>query len=162
MLDFRRVAEDDFDAVWSLFHEVVRQGETYAYAPDTERAEAHRIWMDAPAATYVAVRNGRVVGTYFIRQNQPSLGDHVCNAGYIVRSDVRGQGIGRAMCKHSLAQAKELGFLAMQFNLVVSTNAGAVDLWKSLGFSVVGVLPKAFRHAGLGLVDAVVMYRLLD
>ena len=162
MLDIRMAAEGDFDAVWSLFHAIVQKGETYAFAPDTDRAEAQRLWMDIPTATYVAVQEGQVVGTYFIKPNQPGLGDHVCNAGYMVRSDVCGHGIGRAMCEHSLAQARELGFLAMQFNLVVSANAGAIELWKSLGFSVVGTLPKAFRHAELDLVDAVVMYKLLD
>ena len=80
MLDIRMAAEDDFDAVWPLFHVIVQKGETYAFAPDTDRAEAHRLWMDVPTATYVAVQNGQVGGTYFIKPNQPGLGDHVCNA----------------------------------------------------------------------------------
>ena len=49
----------------------------------------------------------------------------------------------------------------MQFNLVVSTNEAAVHLWRKLGFEQVGVLPRAFDHARLGLVDALVMYRWL-
>ena len=54
-----------------------------------------------------------------------------------------------------------MGFKAMQYNLVVSTNEGAIKLWKSLGFFVVGTLPRAFRHPEFGPVDALVMYRLL-
>ena len=49
----------------------------------------------------------------------------------------------------------------MQFNFVVSTNETAVRLWKRLGFEVVGTLPGAFRHRGLGFVDAYVMFRSL-
>jgi hypothetical protein len=35
-------------------------------------------------------------------------------------------------------------------------------LWKKLGFSIVGTLPKAFRHKRLGYIDAYVMYELLQ
>jgi len=74
----------------------------------------------------------------------------------------QGAGIGKAMAVHCLRQAKQAGFLAMQFNFVVSTNAGALALWKALGFSIVGTLPRAFRHRALGCVDAHVLYRSLD
>ena len=69
--------------------------------------------------------------------------------------------IARAMCLHSLDYAKGLGFRAMQFNFVISSNARAVRLWQTLGFAVVGRLPEAFLHPGLGYVDALIMYRTL-
>jgi ribosomal protein S18 acetylase RimI-like enzyme len=47
----------------------------------------------------------------------------------------------------------------MQFNFVVATNKTALRLWKDLGFEIVGRLPGAFRHSGLGFVDVYVMYR---
>lgn len=70
--------------------------------------------------------------------------------------------MGRALVEHSLAQAQSDGFMAMQFNYVVSTNAPAVELYKKLGFAIVGSLPKAFRHQQLGLVDVYVMFRFLQ
>jgi hypothetical protein len=51
---------------------------------------------------------------------------------------------------------------SLQFNFVVSTNIGAVSLWKKLGFSIVGTVPKAFKHHQLGYVDAYVMHRFLN
>ncbi|HSR34512.1 MAG TPA: GNAT family N-acetyltransferase, partial [Anaerolineae bacterium] len=123
--------------------------------------EALRLWIEAPRATYVAERDGEIVGTYYLKTNQPGLGSHVCNAGYMVRSEARGEGVGKAMCTHSLEEARRLGYKAMQYNLVAATNRGAVDLWRKMGFEIVGTLPKAFNHARLGLVDAHVMYRLL-
>jgi ribosomal protein S18 acetylase RimI-like enzyme len=75
--------------------------------------------------------------------------------------DRQGQGVGGAMCEHSLEEARRKGFLAMQFNLVVSTNRSAVALWEKMGFKIVGTLPKVYRHQELGLVDAYVMHRFL-
>ena len=97
----------------------------------------------------------------YLRANQLGGGDHVCNCGYVTAEAARGRGIARAMCEHSLAHARARGFKAMQYNLVVTTNEGAVRLWKRLGFEVVGRLPSAFDHPAKGLVDALVMYRTL-
>jgi ribosomal protein S18 acetylase RimI-like enzyme len=69
------------------------------------------------------------------------------------------KGVARQMCSHSLKHAKHRGYKAMQFNFVVSTNSRAIKLWKSLGFIVVGCLPRAFEHPKLGYVDAYVMYK---
>ena len=85
----------------------------------------------------------------------------MANAGYIVAAEARGQGLASALCEHSLDTARQLGFRAMQFNFVVCTNTAAVRVWEKHGFAVVGRLPAAFRHAALGLVDALVMYRAL-
>lgn len=162
MLVIRRASDADFDAIWEIFHEVVSAGETYPFALETTKEEARAIWMQTPTATYVALTEGQMVGTYYLKPNQPSLGSHVCNAGYMVKGQARGQGVGRAMGLHSLQEARQVGFRAMQFNLVVATNQGAIKLWQDLGFSIVGTLPKAFNHRRLGLVDALVMYQLLD
>ena len=158
----RKADNRDFDDIWPIFHEIVSQGATFAFSPNTDRNEAFQIWMTTLTATYVYLDQGKVMGTYYIKPNQPGLGAHVCNAGYMVSRSARGRGIGRAMCQHSQTEAVKLGFKAMQFNLVVSTNKGAIKLWQDLGFSIVGTLPKAFRHKKRGLVDAFVMYKLFE
>lgn len=138
-------------------------GDTYAYAPETTEAEAHDIWVKSPLATYVTVDgDGNVIGTYILKQNQPGLGSHVCNCGYVVTPGAQGRGIGAAMCEHSQSEARSMGFRSMQFNFVVSTNTRAVHLWQKLGFRIVGTLPGAFRHKVLGDVDAHVMFKHLD
>lgn len=161
MIAIREAEEADFDAVWRIFHQVVRRGDTYTYDPETTREQAHSIWMPGGHKTYVACVDERIVGTYILKQNQPGLGSHVANAGYMVSADARGKGVGRAMCEHSLEEARRMGFHAMQFNIVVSTNESAVALWEKCGFSIVGTLPQAYRHRELGLVDAYVMHRFL-
>lgn len=144
-----------------IFRDVVSRGDTYVYDPVTTADEAERIWMDPKGWTYVAEVGGEVVGTYLLKPNQPGLGSHVANCGYMVAPEVRARGIGRALCEHSLEEARRLGFLAMQFNFVVSTNERAVRLWRQMGFTIVGTLPQAYRHAERGPVDAFVMHRFL-
>ena len=161
MLKIRPATDTDFAEIWNIFREVVSAGDTYAYAPDTTEEEAKTIWLDAPLASYVGVLEGETVGTYYLKPNQPGLGAHVCNAGYMVSAAARGRGVGRALCLHSQEEAVRLGFKAMQFNLVVSTNP-AVGLWHELGFETVGTLPGAFNHSSLGFVDALVMYKWLE
>ncbi|MDP9120852.1 MAG: GNAT family N-acetyltransferase [Acidobacteriota bacterium] len=153
----------DWDAIWPIFHAVVAAGDTYAYDPETPEPAARDLWMpeSGGAATYLREAGGTAVGTYLLRPNQPGLGSHVANAGYMVRPDASGQGIGRALCEHSMAEARAAGFRAMQFNFVVSTNERAIALWQKLGFTIAGTLPQAFRHRRLGFVDAYVMHRLL-
>jgi len=161
MITIRKAEEADFDAIWRIFHQVVQQGNTYPYDPETTREQARSIWMSSEHTTYVACLDDQIVGTYILRPNQPGLGSHVANAGYMVSNDGRGKGVGKAMCEHSLEEARRMGFHAMQFNLVVSTNESAVALWKKFGFSIVGTLPQAYRHREFGLVDAYVMHRFL-
>jgi len=161
MITIRTARGPDFDSIWRIFREVVERGDTYVYDPSTTKEEARSIWMADGNSTYVALIDGRIIGTYILKRNQPGLGSHVANAGYMVRADCQGLGVGRAMCEHSIEEARRQGYLAMQFNMVVSTNEGAVALWEKLGFSIVGTLPQAFRHKTLGLVDAYVMHRYL-
>ena len=162
MTTIRPFNESDWIPVWQMIEPVFRAGETYPMSPNITEAEAKQHWIDSPTATYVYANDANEpIGTYYIKPNQPALGAHVCNCGYIVAAQSRGQGIAAEMCKHSQKRAVALGFRAMQFNLVVSTNTPSVKLWPRLGFEVVGTLPKAFRHSSLGFVDAFVMYKVL-
>ena len=151
----------DWPAVWTVLAPVFRAGETYAFASDITEHEAHEAWIDTPAATYVAEDAGALVGTYYVKPNQPGQGSHVCNCGYVVGEQARGRGVASSMCRHSQEEAVRLGFRAMQFNLVVATNGGAIRLWQQHGFAVVGTLPQAFRHPREGYVDALIMYKQL-
>lgn len=161
MIAIHEATDADFDAIWEIIREVVQAGETYPFDPGMTKEDAYRVWVEAPRATFIAKANDQIVGTYYLKANQPALGAHVCNAGYMVSTRARGRGIGRAMCRHSLQAARAIGFLAMQFNLVVATNVAAIKLWQDCGFEIIGRLPEAFRHKRLGLVDAYVMYQWL-
>jgi ribosomal protein S18 acetylase RimI-like enzyme len=162
MLKIRPFDASDWASVWPLLHDTFAAGDTYAFSPDSTEADIRTAWIEAPAAIFVACSDdGEVMGTYFIKPNQPGLGSHVCNCGYVVAPQARGQGIATWLCEHSQTQAVALGFRAMQFNLVASTNVGAVRLWQKLGFAVVGKLPGAFHLRRSEFVDALVMFKTL-
>ncbi len=160
-MDIREATKADFDSIWTIFSEIVKAGETYAYPADTNKELALKIWLEAPRKTYVFEEDGNILGTYYLKTNQAGPGNHVCNCGYMVSSSARGRGLATVMCEHSQGIAEDLGYKAMQFNFVASSNESAVRLWNKLGFKTVGRLPKPFRHPALGYVDALVMYKWL-
>lgn len=157
----RRATEADWPHVWELFRVVAASGDVFAYDESTTEETARKLWFDPPAVCCVTEIDGQFAGTYYVRPNQPGRGNHVANAGYMTSPTFRGRGLARAMCEHSLDVARQLGFTAMQFNFVVATNTAAVKVWEACGFAVVGRLPGAFRHATLGHVDSLIMFRKL-
>jgi len=161
MVEIRRATEDDWPQMWEIFRAVIAGGDTYVFGPETPEADGHAYWFGPSIRSFVALDGPALLGMYKIIANQRDLGSHVANASFMVSLGAQGRGIGRTMGLAALDQARDLGFTAMQFNFVVSTNEPAVKLWRSLGFEIVGTLPKAFRHRTLGLVDAYVMYRFL-
>jgi len=160
-MTIRAATDADHDAIWNIFHEIIAAGDTYAFDPQMPREEALAYWFRADTHTYVAEEDGSVVGTYILRPNQSGPGSHVANAAFMVARDAEGAGVGRRMAEHCLTEARRMGFRGMQFNFVISTNTGAIHLWKQLGFKIVGTLPGAFRHPEKGFVDVYVMYRSL-
>jgi GNAT superfamily N-acetyltransferase len=171
VLKIREATNADRDAIWEIFHEVVAAGDTYPLDPKMSREDAFAYWFQPEAHVYVVELDrfnrssseeaSEVVGTFMLHPNQSGGGGHVANAAFMVPAVARGQGIGRAMGEHCLREARRLGFRAMQFNFVVSTNESAVKLWQNLGMKIVAALPGAFRHPEKGYVDVYVMFRSL-
>ena len=161
-IEIRPADEADFERIWEIFQAVVLPGDSYVFPPDATREDARAYFVSDDFRTFVITVDGVVAGMYKLRPNNIGLGSHVSNASFMVDPAYRGLGLGERMGRHCLEEARRMGYLAMQFNFVVSTNTPAVTLWRKLGFEVVGVLPKAFRHATLGLVDALVMYKFLE
>jgi ribosomal protein S18 acetylase RimI-like enzyme len=160
-LIIRPAAAADADDIWRVLEPTFRAGETYPVPRDIDRSQALSYWFGPANEVWVAEDNGRIVGTYYLRANQGGPGGHVANCGYVAHPSASGRGLGEAMCRHSIARAAERGFRAMQFNLVISTNARALRVWQRCGFDIVGRLPGAFLHPLHGYVEALVMYRTL-
>ncbi|MBQ0784276.1 MAG: GNAT family N-acetyltransferase [Amphritea sp.] len=158
---FREITQSDFELFWPTFSSVIQAQETYTFDPNMTLEQAYHLWCETPLKTYVFVENNLVLGSYFIKPNGMGPSQHICNCGYMVADKARGKGIARKMCEHSQQQALLLGFEAMQFNSVVSTNDVAVQLWQKLGFNIIGTIPRAYKHGKLGYVDSYVMHKQL-
>lgn len=152
----------DWPAVRAIVDEVLEAGETYAM-PHLDDAGARDFWLGgsadvAGAEVVVAEVDGVVVGSAKMGPNRPAQGAHVATASFMVGSGARGRGVGRALGEHAVARLRHHGFAAVQFNAVVESNTVAVDLWRSLGFAVVGTVPGAFRLPSGELVGLHVMH----
>jgi L-amino acid N-acyltransferase YncA len=160
MLNIRPYRDADAEACRTVFNQIVEQGDAFVYETPLS-VEQMGAYIASYSSAFVAELDGRIVGAYVMRANQPGRGAHVANATYMVAADARGHGVGHALAEHSLQEARRLGFAAMQFNAVVATNRSAVALWERLGFAIVGTIPKAFRLTNGELADLQVMYRQL-
>ncbi len=157
----RHVLADDHNAIWAILEPVIRAGETLATPRDMTREAALALWLSPDRTVRILADGGAVLGIFYVRANQTGGGAHVANAGYVVAHHATGRGIARQMCAASLDLARDLGFRAMQYNFVISTNERAVALWQAMGFETVGRLPGAFSHPNGQYVDALVMFRRL-
>jgi L-amino acid N-acyltransferase YncA len=159
-ITIRSYQDSDLKALLTIMNEIIERGDAFVYdIPFTVERMAE--YLATHTTAFVAVLEERVVGGYVLRANQPGRGSHVANASYLVAADARGRGIGKMIGEHSLAEAKRLGFSAIQFNAVVSTNTNAIALWQRLGFKIIGTVPQAFRHEDGERTDLHVMHRLL-
>ncbi len=159
----RTATPEDWPAIWPFLHRIVAAGETYTYPRDLDEDRARDLWMlKPPGRTAVATdADGTVLGSAKMNPNQMGPGAHVAGASFMVAPESGGRGVGRALGEHVLEWARAEGYQAMQFNAVVEANTRAVTLWRSLGFEVVGTVPKAFHHPAEGYVGLHIMHRFL-
>jgi L-amino acid N-acyltransferase YncA len=156
----RPATDADWPSILPFFTAIVDAGETYAYPSGLSSDEGKALWLGQHHVV-VAEEDGRVLGSATMGPNRPGRGSHVGTASFMVDETARGRGVGRALGEHVLVWSREAGFRAVQFNAVVETNTGAVRLWRSLGFRIIGTVPEAFDSRTHGLVGLHVMHRYL-
>ncbi|MDI3421443.1 GNAT family N-acetyltransferase [Streptomyces luteolus] len=162
-MTIRDAGERDWDRIWPFWQRIVSAGETYSWDRDTPKDAARALWMPPGARVFVAVDDSdpdTVLASASVKRNYGGPAAHVAGAGFMVDPAHTGRGIGRRLAEHVLDAAAKDGYEAMVFNAVVETNP-ALDLWRSLGFAVVGTIPEAFEHPTRGRVALYVMHRAL-
>ena len=161
-MQIREYKDADWPLVWPVFQEIVVTGETYAYDPSWSSDQARSVWVEAsPGHTVVIFKGPNLLGTAKMGPNRSGRGSHVSTASFMVARDARGRGVGRPLSEYALAWATGQGYAAMQFDAVVESNHVAVQLYRALGFQIVGTVPEAFKHPGFGRVGLHIMHRFL-
>lgn len=140
---------------------MVQDADTYPYPPNINKEEAKKLWFAKDARVYIAYLDGKPVATRYIAPNKVGLGSHVANTGVMIDKSYRGKGLGKQMMEFGINKARELGFKAIQVNLVVCTNTASIKICQKYGFEIIGTLPKAFYYKQEKYVDAYVMYKML-
>lgn len=159
-MTFRKITRNEAPSIAHIFRPIIEAEEFISLPRGTSDAEWTDFWFgDTTYEVWIAEEDGKVLGTFHLRPNQKGLGSHVANGGYLVAPEARGRGIGRQMCEQSIARARELGYRAIQFNFVISTNTTAVNLWKDLGFRIIGTIPDGYHRKQQEYVDAHIMFR---
>ena len=113
-----------------------------------------------PAVPTPATRRDYQLGSYYLAPQQGHC-SHIATCAFVTHPAAGGKGVEEEMLSHALQTAAVDGYRAVQFDFVVSTNEGAVELYKSAGFLEVGRLPGAFAHPTNGFVDALIMHKVL-
>ena len=156
-MEIRKFEKQDVPALMRIWNEVVDAGQAFPQEEDLTMKSAEEFFA-SQSFTAAAVEDGEVVGLYILHPNNVGRCGHIANASYAVSSDMRGKQVGRQLVTHCLHKCRELGFRIMQFNAVVADNAPALALYKSLGFTQLGVIPGGFRKKDGSYADIIPHY----
>lgn len=156
-LEIREYRDTDLPDMLPVWNSIVEQGIAF---PQLEALdlESGRDFFASQSFTGVALHDSSrqsqagptqtglpaLLGLYILHPNNIGRCGHLCNASYAVHELARGQGVGRQLVCHCMAQAARLGFRVLQFNAVVASNSSALALYRKLGFTRLGRIPGGF------------------
>ena len=156
MLDYFN-PETDFDTCHRLLNHEIEDGRSYPFTEPFNREEFEQYFLSDDAFVLKDAEQN-ILGIFYVKPNFPGPCSHICNGGFITHPEHRRKNIGRTMGSHFQYVARSLGYEASMFNLVFKDNPASIALWKSLGFEVLGTIPKAKKTKNGVYVDAVQFY----
>lgn len=158
---------DETEKVRTLFNQIVLEGNSYPQSKPLTAETFASYWLKGNAfvvrlsSEAQLQASDNVIAAFYIKPNFPGRCSHICNAGFIVAPEMRGQGLGRLMGEAMLELAQSLGYRAVMYNLVFETNVPSLKIWESMGFQEIGRIPEAARLENDRYVDAVMLYKSL-
>jgi GNAT superfamily N-acetyltransferase len=167
----RRVEQRDHAPILRLARLVAAAGDAFPWEEQDEQSQEALLaetWLPQPGKhreVFVCEVEGDFVGIAGVYVLQPCGSGrcrHIAKSAYMVAPGLRGKGLGKYLCSHSLREAQKRNYAGMQFDMVVVTNVAAIKAFSSCGFKIMCTLPKVFRHPEVGLVDAHVMFHGFD
>jgi ribosomal protein S18 acetylase RimI-like enzyme len=152
----------------ALLQDAVASSASVGFLPPLSEVQATGFWQDVVAALrseqrilLVAREDETVVGTVQLALESRPNGNHRAEViKLMVHSTLRHKGIGRALMQAVEAEARRAG----RTTLVLDTRQGDVSeqLYRSIGYTVAGAIPRYARSADGHLHTTVFLYKLLD
>jgi GNAT superfamily N-acetyltransferase len=129
----RATSEADVEEVRALFREYAAWLEIDLCFQNFEKelAELPGDYAGPDGSLLLAVKNAQVAGCIALR----NLGEAACEMKRLfVRSEFRGQGIGRNLIEAIIREAKETGYKRMRLDTLPPKMNDAIALYRSFGF----------------------------
>ena len=86
----RKARSTDSEKIWGILKRINSGGDAFSFDPRSSKKAMLDYWLGKDKYVYVAAEGKEVVGTFYIRDNQPGLASHIANAAYAVSPDARG------------------------------------------------------------------------
>lgn len=148
--------ESDVEATKRLMNDVIEEGMSWPFDKPLSDVQFRNYFL-AHSAFVARSPSGYVIGAFYCKPNFPGRCAHFCNGGFITDPRFRGRGVATAMGEEFLRIAQDLGFEAVFFNLVFTSNLPSIKLWDKLGFQRMARLP-GIGHLRYGTYDALQYY----
>jgi len=155
----RTYRKSDLHQVLAICNDIILHDDSFPWDTPFDENTGSAMLLSQTDVACACTEDGEVVGFYILHPNNIGRCGHIANASYGVKKSARGLGVGKALVLDSLKRTKEHGFIAMQFNAVVSTNTSAIALYRKLGFHQVGVIPNGFQGHDGKKIDTIVFYK---
>ncbi len=156
-ITIRPFKQSDIPDLITIWNKIVEEGNAFPQEEYlTEKTGLD--FFSSQTLTAAALINNEISGLYILHPNNVGRCSHIANASYAVKTGCRGMGVGEALVRHSLLEAKNHGFRILQFNAVVASNLSALKLYKKLGFTQLGIIPGGFRMSTTKYADIIPHY----
>jgi ribosomal protein S18 acetylase RimI-like enzyme len=153
-MEIRPIQTDDRDAM-ERFLRQIPEGDRTFFKENVDDPEVIDAWVRPGTARSIAVDGGEVIGYVAVVPLQ-GWSSHVGEVRVIVDPEWRGRGIGRALTRHAVLQALDLGLTKMVVE-VVADQEPTIAMFRSYGFDPEALLKDQVRDAGGQLRDLMIL-----
>lgn len=154
----REYKDSDIGQMVRIWDQVVEEGIAFPQTEFLDEVSGAEFFAQQTRTCVAEDPSGKITGLYILHPNNIGRVGHIANASYAVDRELRGQHIGEALVRDCIAAAAAAGFRILQFNAVVDSNIHAIDLYKRLGFTDLGIIPGGFHMKDGSYEDIHVMY----
>lgn len=153
-MEIRELEHRDADAV-ERFLARIPEGDRTFFKENVDDPAVVAAWTQPGAAHALAVEGDDVIGYVAVVPLQ-GWSSHVGEVRVIVDPVARGRGVGRALARHAVLTALELGLMKMIVEVVADQEA-TIGMFRSLGFDPEALLADHVRDQNGDLRDLMLM-----